>query len=139
MARITVEDCLEKVDNRFSLVHLAAKRVRQIKKGETPVIKCKNREVVTALREIASGLINIDTMRAVDDGRKKQVEYRPQASAETSTVSGLSDLPAAISEEMNTILPDHSLSEQPEVDQTNGSEPEVDQTNGSEEEQEDVE
>ena len=124
MARITVEDCLERVDNRFSLVHLAARRVRQIKKGETPVIKCKNREVVTALREIASGEINADSLRAIENGRKKQTEYQPRASAETSTVSGLSDLPATISEEMNTILPDDSLSELPEADQTSGSEEE---------------
>ena len=122
MARITVEDCLEKVDNRFSLVHLAAKRVRQIKKGENPVIKCKNREVVTALREIASGEINAESLRAIEDGRKKQVEYQPQASAETSTASGLSDLPAAISEEMNTVVPDYSLSEHSEIDETDGSE-----------------
>jgi len=124
MARITVEDCLEKVDNRFSLVHLAAKRVRQIKKGDTPVVKCKNREVVTALREIASGEITADSMRAIEADRKKQIEFQPPASAETATASGLSDLPAAISEEMNTVIPDYSLSEHPEEDQEGGSEEE---------------
>ncbi|MBI4774587.1 MAG: DNA-directed RNA polymerase subunit omega [Deltaproteobacteria bacterium] len=121
MARITVEDCLEKVDNRFSLVHLAARRVRQIKKGETPLVKCKNREVVTALREIASGEITADSLRAIDNVRNKQIELQPPASAETSTASGLSDLPAAISEEMNTMIPDLSLSEHPEEDQESGS------------------
>ena len=55
MARITVEDCLEKVDNRFGLIHLAAKRVRQLKKGAEPQVVCKNRDVVVALREIAAG------------------------------------------------------------------------------------
>jgi len=55
MARITVEDCLEKADNRFGLIHLAAKRVRQLKKGAEPLVVCKNRNIVVALREIAAG------------------------------------------------------------------------------------
>ncbi len=55
MARITVEDCLKRVDNRFGLIHLAAKRVRQLRKGSEPLVKCKNKDVVVALREIASG------------------------------------------------------------------------------------
>ena len=55
MARITVEDCLERVDNRFGLIHLAAKRVRQLKKGAEPLVVCKNRNIVVALREIAAG------------------------------------------------------------------------------------
>ena len=67
MARITVEDCLEKVDNRFALVHLAAKRVRQLKKGAEPLIRCKNREVVTALREIAAGLITPEFLKQIDE------------------------------------------------------------------------
>ena len=55
MARITVEDCLQKVDNRFALIHLAAKRVRQLRKGAEPLVVCKNKDTVTALREIAAG------------------------------------------------------------------------------------
>lgn len=55
MARITVEDCLKKVDNRFRLIHLAAKRVRQLRKGAEPLVACKNKDVVVSLREIAAG------------------------------------------------------------------------------------
>ncbi|MGD9125447.1 MAG: DNA-directed RNA polymerase subunit omega [Desulfarculaceae bacterium] len=55
MARVTVEDCLKKVDNRFSLVHLAAKRVRQLRSGAPTYLETKNKEVVLSLREIASG------------------------------------------------------------------------------------
>jgi DNA-directed RNA polymerase subunit omega len=55
MARITVEDCLQQVDNRFSLVHIAAKRVRQLKNGAVPQVKTKNKDIVVALREIALG------------------------------------------------------------------------------------
>jgi DNA-directed RNA polymerase subunit omega len=54
MARVTVEDCLDNVDNRFALVHVAAHRTKQLYRGSSPLVACKNREVVTALREIAS-------------------------------------------------------------------------------------
>ena len=53
MARITVEDCLERVPNRFKLIILAAKRARQLLKGAKPLLESDNREIVTALREIA--------------------------------------------------------------------------------------
>ncbi|MBW2064853.1 MAG: DNA-directed RNA polymerase subunit omega [Deltaproteobacteria bacterium] len=57
MARITIEDCLRKVSNRFMLIHMATKRVLQLKKGATPLVPSKNKEVVTALREIAAGKV----------------------------------------------------------------------------------
>lgn len=57
MARITVEDCLKKVNNRFALIHLAAKRVRQLRKGQEPLVASKNRDVVISLREIAAGKV----------------------------------------------------------------------------------
>jgi DNA-directed RNA polymerase subunit omega len=62
MARVTVEDCLEKVDNRFLLVMLAAKRVKQLYKGSKPLIENKgdNKNVVLALREIAAGKTSFD-------------------------------------------------------------------------------
>ena len=55
MARITVEDCLNQIPNRFELVMLASKRARQLFKGAKPLIESDNREVVVALREIAAG------------------------------------------------------------------------------------
>jgi DNA-directed RNA polymerase subunit omega len=57
MARITVEDCLQKISSRFELVMLAAKRARQLSKGAKPLIESDNREVVIALREIAAGKV----------------------------------------------------------------------------------
>jgi DNA-directed RNA polymerase subunit omega len=57
MARITVEDCLKNVDNRFALIHLAAKRVRQLRKGAEPLVVCKNKDIVVSLREIAANRI----------------------------------------------------------------------------------
>lgn len=57
MSRITVEDCLERVNNRFELVMLASKRARLLFKGAKPLIDSENREVVVALREIAAGKV----------------------------------------------------------------------------------
>ena len=58
MARVSIEDCLEKIDNRFDLVLLAAERTKQIMKGAPPLIESRdNKEVVTALREIAAGKV----------------------------------------------------------------------------------
>jgi DNA-directed RNA polymerase subunit omega len=57
MARITVEDCLDKVSSRFELVMLAAKRARQLSKGAKPLIVSNNRDIVIALREIAAAKV----------------------------------------------------------------------------------
>lgn len=58
MARITVEDCLRKVSNRFLLVNMVAKRVRQIREGSDYLVSSpKNEDIVVALREVAAGKI----------------------------------------------------------------------------------
>ncbi|MDR1124637.1 MAG: DNA-directed RNA polymerase subunit omega [Deltaproteobacteria bacterium] len=57
MARITVEDCQKRVDNRFLLVQMAIKRIHQYRQGYEPLVDSKNKEVVTALREIAAGKV----------------------------------------------------------------------------------
>lgn len=58
MARITLEDCLKRVDNRFKLVHMAAARVRQIREGSEYLVSSpKNEDIVVALREVAAGKI----------------------------------------------------------------------------------
>ncbi|GAU09040.1 DNA-directed RNA polymerase subunit omega [Desulfoplanes formicivorans] len=57
MARITVEDCLAKVNNRFMVCQLAIERVKQYREGYRPMIECDNKEIVTALREIAAGKV----------------------------------------------------------------------------------
>jgi DNA-directed RNA polymerase subunit omega len=64
MARVTVEDCLENVSNRFELVMLASKRARQIAvRGAQPLVEWENdKPTVVALREIAAGLISADLL-----------------------------------------------------------------------------
>jgi DNA-directed RNA polymerase subunit omega len=57
MARITVEDCLDKVSSRFDLVLLASIRAKQLLKGAKPLVESKNRDIVIALREIAAGKV----------------------------------------------------------------------------------
>ncbi|HIJ91657.1 MAG: DNA-directed RNA polymerase subunit omega [Desulfobulbaceae bacterium] len=65
MARITVEDCLSQIgnENRFSLIHLAVERIKQHRKGAPFLVKCKNKEIVASLREIASGEVSFATIR----------------------------------------------------------------------------
>lgn len=69
MARVTVDDCLEKVESRFVLVHLAAQRARRLLKGARPLVETDNRAVVTALREIAKGEVTLieDTVLDIKD------------------------------------------------------------------------
>ena len=84
MARVTTEDCLEKVNNHFALVLLAAVRARQIAAGGAPLVVCSNRPAVTSLREIALGRVSfresLDTVlrahvaeqQATDRARKRR-------------------------------------------------------------------
>lgn len=65
MARITVEDCIEKVNNRFELVLLATKRARQVARGAAPLVPDENdKPTVIALREIADGLVTAEFMNS---------------------------------------------------------------------------
>ena len=60
MARITVEDCLDQVPNRFELVLVSARRAKQLLKGARPLVESENKEVVIALREVAAGEVSLD-------------------------------------------------------------------------------
>lgn len=65
MARITVEDCLSQIgnENRFALIHLAVERIKQHRKNAPFLVKCKNKEIVATLREIASGQVSFATIK----------------------------------------------------------------------------
>jgi len=65
MARITVEDCLEKIPNRFELVLAATYRARMLSQGHTPKVESRNKPAVTALREIAAGQIGLEMLKRV--------------------------------------------------------------------------
>lgn len=68
MARVTVEDCLKHVNNRFDLVMLATKRARQLQNGKPSLVPPANDKwTVLALREIAAGLVSDQTVRPAED------------------------------------------------------------------------
>jgi DNA-directed RNA polymerase subunit omega len=77
MARITVEDCMDKVENRFELVHLSAKRAKQLLKGSKPLVRSTNREVVTALREIADNFVYFEKKEVVEKLEKLEKKDTP--------------------------------------------------------------
>jgi len=76
MARITVEDCLEQVgdDNRFNLIHLAVKRIKQHRQGEPFLAEGKNKEVVMTLREIASSQVTFENIEELPDTSGDETE-----------------------------------------------------------------
>lgn len=85
MARVTVEDCLEKVQNRFELVLLAAKRARLIANGQEPMVEEENdKPTVLALREIAEDKINDEVLAELELEAKRARELEAwNAAAET--------------------------------------------------------
>jgi DNA-directed RNA polymerase subunit omega len=82
MARVSAEDCLERLPNHFALCILAAKRARELAAGRVPIVVCDNKAAVTALREIAAGkvsfaesldeaiLLHISEAKALDGNRR---------------------------------------------------------------------
>jgi DNA-directed RNA polymerase subunit omega len=94
MARITIEDCMEKVPNRFQLVQMAAIRAKQLKRGATAFLdKGDNKEVVTALREIAAGIVVPDFSEIPD------IDPRFETHVVPSRVEALQPEPEPIIEE----------------------------------------
>lgn len=93
MARITVEDCLRQVNNRFALIHLAAKRVRQLRKGIEPTLVSKNRDIVVALREIAAG--NVIQAEPREDTEDDLLEIQEETVTEESEEKAEEDTPDA--------------------------------------------
>ncbi len=79
MARVTVEDCLDHVDNRFELVLLASKRARQLVSGKEPTLEWENdKPTVLALREISNGSI---TVKILEDMAAEEKRAREEAEA----------------------------------------------------------
>ncbi len=84
MARVTIEDCLKRVPNRFILVHLAVQRVKQLREGAPPLVECDNKEVVQALREIAAGLVYPVTKEEAERQRAEAEEMERARLAEAA-------------------------------------------------------
>ena len=95
MARITVEDCLTKETNRFSLVLLAAKRTKQLLHGSHCVLeaKCDNKAVVTSLREIANGKVRFMTFEEAEEARLRLEAEEAERAAAPEPVIAASSIP----------------------------------------------
>ena len=75
MARITVEDCLQSVDNRFELVLMATKRARQLSKGAEPLVDPEHDKcTVVALREIAANKVSMEMIDKIDQADRERAE-----------------------------------------------------------------
>jgi DNA-directed RNA polymerase omega subunit len=86
VARITIEDCLRRVKNRYMLVHAAAKRVRQLREGaEYLVYLPKNEDIVISLREIATGRFSIEAKKSEDLKEKRRLEMRKTKKEKVTT------------------------------------------------------
>jgi DNA-directed RNA polymerase subunit omega len=95
MARITVEDCLEVVDNRFELVMMAAKRARQLANGVDPQIdnsESNDKPTVLALRESAASAIDQEYIDAVDKAERERKEREALEWAAAEVVAGDDDM-----------------------------------------------
>jgi DNA-directed RNA polymerase subunit omega len=78
MARLTIEDCLKYVDNRFNLVLMASKRARQLALGAKPmVVADKDKPTVLALREIAEGKLTREMLDDIEEHLNKTMQYAP--------------------------------------------------------------
>ena len=84
MARVTVEDCLEKVNNRFALVVLAVIRTKELMEGARKLVDSPNKFAVTALREIAAGKV-----RFTDHGERKVMKLYEEEKGLHETLPGL--------------------------------------------------
>ncbi len=95
MARITIEDCIEKVPNRFQLVQMTAIRAKQLKKGAHALVQNEeNKEVVVALREIAAGLVNPDFAPEPEE-TEGDAEVQPELGAEVPAEEVVAEEPPA--------------------------------------------
>jgi DNA-directed RNA polymerase subunit omega len=97
MARVTVEDCLKNVDNRFQLVLVATKRARQLEKGITPFVEWENdKPTIVALREIAEGKIGPSIL---------DEPTRPEISLEDEITQAEEEAPVVIAGESQVDVP----------------------------------
>lgn len=114
MARVTVEDCLANVDSRFTLVHLAVRRVLQLRHDALPTLENEkgNKEVVLALREIAAGTITQENIRYFEETRPAHIE-EPLPEAERSDLQEILEEASSLSTPVEFVAPDGFLEEEP--------------------------
>ncbi|HEY5643211.1 MAG TPA: DNA-directed RNA polymerase subunit omega [Woeseiaceae bacterium] len=91
MARITVEDCLDNIENIFEMVLVAAKRARRIAHGADPMVELENdKPTVVALREIAEGLVTPAILEEIDQPAAEELMQQPDVMDDILPVRGIS-------------------------------------------------
>lgn len=86
MARVTIEGCLRRIENRYMLVHVAVKRVRQMREGAQYLVQSpKNEDIVIALREIAAGKISINGKESEDREEKRRARMSKSQKGKVTT------------------------------------------------------
>ena len=122
MARVTVEDCIKNVNNRFMLVQAAVKRTRQIMEGSKPLVQAKNRAAVVALREIAQSKVvaSIDNSKIpIQDPHIEETEEEVFLGAEIKEVA-VDEMKAAQPEEATDVeeeVENEEIEEEPDEDE----------------------
>lgn len=115
MARITVEDCLDNVDNRFQLVLVATRRARQLALGSEPLVEVENdKPTVVALREIAEGLV---TRNILDEEPPLKIEAEDHLEPAETPSNDLDAQIAAALEPGEMLVPEEN-EEEPESDES---------------------
>lgn len=116
MARVTVEDCLKRIPNRFFLVHAAAKRVRQLREGSERLIDSpENEDIVTALREIAAGKVFV-TRHYTEYEDPPVEENTPETAEESIDAAPVDSKEEAVDEPVDTQQESKGDSPEPEED-----------------------
>jgi len=91
MARITVEDCVDNINNIFEMVLVAAKRARRIAHGADPMVELENdKPTVIALREIAEGLVTSSILEEIEEPMADDLMQQPEATDEILPLRGIS-------------------------------------------------
>lgn len=122
MARITVEDCLDNVDNRFQLVLVATRRARLLALGSDPLVEVENdKPTVLALREIADGLVTRDIL---DEEPPLQIEAEDQHGSEEQASTDDLDAQIAAALGPGEMMVPEDNDEQPEGDESGSTEEE---------------
>jgi DNA-directed RNA polymerase subunit omega len=88
MARITIEDCLKNVPNRFQLTLAATYRARQLLQGHTPKVEAKDKPTVVALREIAAGKVGLEMLKKVPFSSPYEPDFRRSPHQRTARTAG---------------------------------------------------
>jgi len=120
MARVTVEDCLFNVDSRFTLVHLAVRRVLQLRHGAPLILENSkgNKEVVMALREIAAGKINQENIRVIEEPLPAMAETSlPDAEIDRAEIREIMEEATSYDAAIEYEVSDQFVTEEPPPDE----------------------